>query len=130
MRQVCLRLLETYRDRGAILTEAHRAGLLPALVRNGHVSNDEAHACMALHQNWSLFLQAEQWNYGLYRRCPRKPIDALVLIDTWVAAGSPRPLRIRDYVENPVNFVMALLSALAQTTWDCSLVASVVDVIC
>jgi hypothetical protein len=129
MRQICLHLLETYRKRGEILSQARHLGVLPELVRNGHVSNDEAYACIALYQNWSLFLQAEQWNHGLYRRCPRKPIDALVLIDTWVAAGSPRPLPIRDYAENSGKFLMAIVSAFAQTATDFSY-ASVVDLVC
>ena len=130
MRLICLRLLDTYRNRGEILLQARRDGLLPELVRNGHVSNDEAHTCIALYQNWSLFLQAEEWNYGLYRRCPRKPVDALVLIDTWIAAGSPRPLPIREYVASPLQFIMAVASGLAQSASDFSVFASVVDVLC
>lgn len=130
MRGICLRLLETYRNRGAILAGAYESGLLPALVQGGHVSNDEAHACIALYQNWSLFVQAERWNYGLYRRSPRTPMEALVLIDTWVAAGSPRPLPIRDWVDSPIHFVMAITSALSQTFADYSVVGTVIDLAC
>jgi hypothetical protein len=127
MREICLRLLETYRNRGEILAEACRSGVLPELVRNGHVSNDEAYACIALYQNWSLFVKAERWNYGLYRPCPRKPIDALLLIDQWVAAGSPRALPIRDYAKSSIHCVMAVGSAIAQMVTD---FGTVVDLMC
>lgn len=130
MRLICLRLLDTYRNRGEILSQARQEGMLPELVRNGHVSHDEAHICIALHQNWSLFLQAEQWNHGLYRRCPKKPIDALVLIDTWIAAGSPPPLPIRESVSRPVQFLMAITSALAQSASDFTEFSSVIDAVC
>ena len=115
LRSLRLRLLKTFRDRGELLLLAREQGLLSDLIRKHDVSHDHAYVCIALYQNWELFLQAEQWNHGLRRHCPGTPMAALVLIDKWIASGSPRPI-IREHISDyPFQFLAAITSVLSQS---------------
>ena len=111
MRQLRLRLLKAYRDRGFILLQAKADGTLTEVARKHDVSRDETYVCVALYKNWELFQQAEEWNHGLGQSCPITPMAALTLIDKWVVAGSPRRERSSAY---PIRFLAAVTSVISQ----------------
>ena len=114
LRRLRLRLLATYRHRGKILQDAKENGTLSDVIWRNDVSHDEAYVCIALHQNWEAFLEAERWNHSLGQPCPTTPMDALVLLDSWVVARWPHPV---VHGLHPINLIAAIASVISQASF-------------
>jgi hypothetical protein len=78
-RELRIKLMQTYR---------HRGQLLAPISRHVNLADDERD-CIALHEQWEFFVEAERWNHTLGRRGPTTATSALQLIGRWRNAGSP-----------------------------------------
>lgn len=78
-RALHLELLDSYRYRGQLL----------ARIKHRIPMSTQEDACIALHDHWDDFVQAERWNHAHQRRCPSNLAEALELIVHWHQAGSP-----------------------------------------
>lgn len=81
IRNLRLRLLEEYRQRGKLIVKANRTNA--DAVRAHGIDSHEEWLCVQLYRRWGDFCRAERWNVIRGGETPDSVANALTLILDW-----------------------------------------------